>query len=174
MHSLSHNKTINIVCVINAAIHAIQHCIITTPTAYLPPSSLFIDAIAAIHGVYNRQNTRNASTPAGATASIISTVLPKRIDIVDTTLSFAITPVRTAVAILQSPKPSGLNIGDIQLAIAASILSLESVTTLSLISKFCKNHIRIVAINIIEKAFCKKSFAFSHSNCITFLAPGIL
>ena len=51
MHSLSHNKTINIVCVINAAIHAIQHCIITTPAAYLPPSSLFIDAIAAIHDI---------------------------------------------------------------------------------------------------------------------------
>ena len=65
-------------------------------------------------------------------------------------------------------------IGDIQFVIAASILYLEFVTTLSLISKFCKNHIRIVAINIIDKAFCKKSYAFSHSNCITFLAPGIL
>ena len=151
-----------------------QHCITTTPAAYLLPSSLLIDAIAAIHGVYNKQNTRNAITPAGVTAASISAVLPKSIDIVDTTLSLAITPVKTAVAILQSPNPSGLNIGDIKLAIAARILSFESVTTLSLISKFCKNHIRIVAINIIENAFCKKSFAFSQSNCITFLAPGIL
>ena len=152
MHSLSHNKTINIVCVINAAIHAIQHCVITTPAAYLPPSSLFIDAIAAIHGVYNRQNTRNASTPAGATASIISTVLPKRIDIVDTTLSFAITPVRTAVAILQSPKPNGANRGARYPATTARILFWESVTIFSRRSKVCKNQIRIVARKIMVNA----------------------
>ena len=87
----------------NAAIHAMQHCITTTPAAYLLLSSLLIDAIAAIHGVYNKQNTRNAITPAGVTAASISAVLPKSIDIVDTTLSLAITPVKTAVAILQSP-----------------------------------------------------------------------
>ena len=38
-------------CTINAATHAIAHCQTTTPTAHLPPSSLFTEAIAATQGV---------------------------------------------------------------------------------------------------------------------------
>ncbi len=38
-------------CTINAATHAMAHCQITTPTAHLPPSSLFTEAIAATQGV---------------------------------------------------------------------------------------------------------------------------
>lgn len=53
-----------------------------------------------------------------------------RTDKVDTTLSFAINPVRSAVDIFQLPNPKGTNIGVIIPASAASILSLESVTIL--------------------------------------------
>ena len=49
---------------INAKSHAIPHCRATMPAAHLTPSSLLIDATAAIHGVYKRQNTSNENAAA--------------------------------------------------------------------------------------------------------------
>ena len=49
----------------NAATQAITHCPITTPTAHLLPSSLLMDAIAATHGVYKRQNTSRLAADTG-------------------------------------------------------------------------------------------------------------
>jgi len=91
-----------------------------------------------------------------------------------TTLSLAVNPVISAVEILQSLNPSGAKTGAINPPISARRLSFESVTTLSLTSNVCKNHITIVARNIIVNAFVIKSFAFSHISCITLLGLGSL
>ena len=149
------------------------HCISIMTPAHFAPSSRFMDAIAATQGVYNRQNTNNAAAEAGVRISNKPSVDLNKTDNVDTTLSFAINPVINAVEILQSPNPKGLKIGAISPAITAKILSLESVTTLRCRLKVCKNHMIIVARKITVNAFSKKSFAFSHSNCITFFNPGI-
>ena len=42
---------------IKAMIHATTHCQKMTPTAHLAPSSRLIEATAATHGVYSRENT---------------------------------------------------------------------------------------------------------------------
>ena len=55
---------------------------------------------------------------------------PKRTSRVETTLSFAMNPLIRAVQILQSSRPSGLNIGVINPDIAARMLSAEFVTML--------------------------------------------
>ena len=134
------------------------------------PSSLLTAVIAATHGVYKSVNTKNTSDVNGV--SILSIPFPASTVNVLTTLSFAVNPVISAVDILQSFNPSGANKGAIIPPISANRLSAESVTTLSLVSKFCKNHIIIVARNIIVKAFVIKSFAFSQTSCATFLALG--
>ena len=67
---------------------------------------------------------------AASGVSTAATPLPKRTCIVETTLSFAMNPLIRAVQILQSPRPSGLNIGVINPDIAASMLSAEFVTML--------------------------------------------
>mgnify|MGYP007102192228 FL=1 len=100
-------------CTINAAIHATIHCPSTTYAAHFAPSSLLIDAIAATHGVYNRQKTKRLAAATGVIAPVSSAVLPKSTESVDTTLSFAINPEIRAVEMRQSPKPNGLNIGAI-------------------------------------------------------------
>ena len=56
-------------CTINAAIHATIHCPSTTYAAHFAPSSLLIDAIAATHGVYNRQKTRRLAAATGVICS---------------------------------------------------------------------------------------------------------
>ena len=91
-----------------------------------------------------------------------------------TTLSFAVNPVIKAVDILQSPNPRGANIGEMNQPIPASKLLLESDTTLSLKSNVCKNHIIIVATNIIVNALVIKSFALFQINCQTLLGLGNL
>lgn len=58
-----------------------------------------------------------------------------RTDIVETTASFAVKPEISAVATRQSAKPRGLNIGAINLPIAASILFALSSTGLMRVSK---------------------------------------
>ena len=116
-------------CTINAAIHATAHCPITTYTAHFAPSSLLIDAIAATHGVYKRQNTRRLAAATGVIAPVNSAVLPKSTESVETTLSFAMNPVISAVDIFQLPNPSGRKTGAIIPAATARILSLESATT---------------------------------------------
>lgn len=102
-----------------------------------------MEAIAAIHGVYNRLNTRSEAAATGVNASF--TAPPNKISRVEITLSFAITPLINEVQILQSPSPSGAKIGTRQFEIIARILSLESATRLKCKSNFCKNQIQIVA-----------------------------
>ena len=92
---------------------------------------------------------------------------------VDTTLSFAIKPVMSAVEMRQSPKPSGAKIGAIHPAMTAKMLSLESETMLKRRSNVCRNQMMMVATKMTVKARCKKSFAFSHKSCATFFAPGM-
>ena len=91
-----------------------------------------------------------------------------------TTLSFAVNPVINAVEALQSPNPSGANIGAITPPIMASMLSPASFTKLKCISNVCKNQIIIDARKIIVKALVIKSFALSHINLKTLFAPGNL
>ena len=158
---------------INAQNHAILHCSTTIPAAHFTPSSLLMDAIAATHGVYKRQNTSNENAAADERAAVSKAVEPNRMVNVETTLSFAIKPHIRAEETLQSPKPRGLKTGAINPAIIAKILSLESVTTFSLKSKVCKNQMTTVATKIIVNAFWRKSFAFSHKRCTTFFAAGI-
>jgi len=64
---------------------------------------------------------------------VIATFVPSKTERVDTTLSFAIKPVISAVEILQSPKPKGLNIGAIIPARLARILFCELVTMLNFV-----------------------------------------
>ena len=83
-------------------------------------------------------------------------------DIDETTLSFAVRPVIRAVDALQSPKPSGANIGANRLPSIASKLFSALSATLSRMSNVCRNHITIDAAKITVNAFWIKSFAFSH------------
>ena len=87
-----------------------------------------MDAIAATHGVYRRQNTSRLAADIGVIQPSSTEVCPKRTDNVDTTLSFAMNPVISAVDILQSPNPIGAKTGAITLATVARILSCESLT----------------------------------------------
>ena len=96
------------------------------PTAHFAPSSLLIEEIAAIHGVYRRQNTRRDAADSGESTSNNVFVLPNNTESVETTLSFAINPAIKDVQIRQSPKPSGAKIGAIAPATAAKMLSFES------------------------------------------------
>ena len=82
-----------------------------------------MDAIAATHGVYKRQNTRRLAADTGVIQPSNAAVCPNNTDSVDTTLSFAINPVISAVDILQSPNPIGAKTGAITLATVARILS---------------------------------------------------
>ena len=74
---------------------------------------------------------------------------------VETTLSFAIKPVISAVETRQSPKPSGANTGAIKLPMAASKLASGVAATFSRASKVCRNQISTVATKMMVKAFCR-------------------
>ena len=69
---------------------------------------------------------------------------PNSTDSVDTTLSFAMTPVTSAVEMRQSSNPSGANTGAIHPATTASMLSAESATTFSPKSNVCRNQMTMV------------------------------
>ena len=96
--------------------------------------------------MYRRLNTSIAAAPAVESAARMP--VPKSICIVDTTLSFAMTPHSKDVHILQSPSPKGANTGAIIPAISASMLSFESVTRLRCRLKLCKNQTITVATNM--------------------------
>lgn len=122
-------------------------------------------AIVATHGAYNRQNTssdREDSMLKNDVKDVGSNTFN-----VETTDSLAKKPVIKATVTLQSAKPSGLKIGESKFAALASIDSSGVLTICILNEKLCKNQINIEAINIIEKALCKKSLAFSHNSCDT-------
>ena len=89
---------------INEHSHATLHWNNTTTIAHLCPSSRLIDAIAAIHGVYNRQNTNSEAMDTGDMIDV-SDVPASNNSNVDTTLSFAIKPVTKPVVIRQSLNP---------------------------------------------------------------------
>ena len=136
----------------NAHTHAMAHCRITTPMAHFCPSSLRMDAMAAIHGVSSKQNTSNAAAAFVDISDVSAVVVPNKIDNVETTLSLAIKPVINAVDILQSPNPSGAKTGAITPAIPARILSLDSVTIFRSRLNVVRNQTIIVARNITENA----------------------
>lgn len=77
---------------------------------------------------------------------------PTKTESVETTLSFAKKPEIRAVVILQSAKPIGLKIGEINPATMAKILVDESVATCIEGVKLCKNQIAIEARKIIVNA----------------------
>ena len=122
------------------------------PTAHFVPSSLLMEEIAAIHGVYRRQNTRRDAADSGESTTNNVFVLPNNTESVETTLSFAINPAIKDVQIRQSPKPSGAKIGAIAPATAAKMLSFESATKLKCNQNVCKNHITRDAIKITVNA----------------------
>ena len=95
-------------------------------SAHLAPSSLFTAATAAMHGVYRRQNTRSDNAARGEMIEVIAVEAPRRTEMVETTLSFAMNPVNNAAAMRQSPNPSGLNIGAMKPAIRERMLRDES------------------------------------------------
>ena len=135
-----------------------------TSNAHFPPSSRFIEAIAATQGVYKRQNTKSAIAFTGDMIPSKNDVFGISTESVDTTLSLAINPQISAVHIRQSPNPAGEKTGAITPAMDAKILDFESSTTLNLKSKFCNTHMTIVARKIMVKAFWRKSLAFSHKS----------
>lgn len=139
--------------------------------------SLLIAAIAATQGVYNNVNTRKLVAErtvnnVPSAADTCAAFVPSKTLSVETTASFAVIPVTSAVEILQSAKPSGLKIGAIKCPSIASKLFALSVTTFNLLSNVCKNHIIIEARKIIVKALSKKSLAFSHIKSNTLLNDG--
>ena len=80
------------------------------------PSSRFVAAKAATHGIYNTVKHKNAKEESGvkilcnAAFKPASLVVLVKTDKVDTTLSFAVIPVTRAVLARQSSKPSGAKI----------------------------------------------------------------
>ena len=156
-----------------AASHATAHCSSTTPTVLMrDPSSRRMVATAAIQGVYSSVNTRKLMALRVVNRDVMA-AFPSSTCSVLTTDSLAIKPEISAVAQRQSPKPSGLNSTASHWPISASRLSALSVTTLSRVSKLCRNQMTTVARKITVKARCKKSLAFSHSSSPTLLAEGI-
>ena len=154
------------------ASHATPHCISTTPTVLMrEPSSRRMVATAATQGVYSSVNTRKLTALRVVNRDVMA-VLPSSTSRVLTTDSLAIKPEISAVAHRQSPKPSGLNSTASHCPISASRLSALSVTTLSRVSKLCRNQITTVARKITVNARCKKSLAFSHSSSPTLLRDG--
>ena len=91
---------------------------------------------------------------------------------VDTTASFAVKPVISAVDMRQSLKPRGAKTGEIIFPIAASILCELSATTFRRVSKLCRNQMMIDAVNITVNALVRKSFALSHISRQTLLGEG--
>ena len=157
--------------VMKAKIHATAHCQRTTPTAHLVPNSLLMTEIEATQGVYKRENT--SIVAAETVERAVWILLPNKISMVDTTLSLAINPLISDVTIRQSPNPNGARTGAIKPAAIAIRLSEESATRFRCRSKLCRNQTTIVAIRMTLNALLKKSYAFSHKSCATFLIPGI-
>ena len=89
-----------------------------------------------------------------------------------TTASLAEKPVMSAVDTRQFPKPRGAKRGASRPPRAASRLPAESVTTLSRLSKVCKNQMSRLATKMTVKARTKKSLAFSHIRRRTLPALG--
>ena len=93
-----------------------------------------VAAKAATQGIYSTVKQRKAKADTGVNIVInaalrpASLPAPVRIDNVDTTLSFAVTPVMSALVARQSPKPSGAKIGDSSDPMPASIDSEASLT----------------------------------------------
>lgn len=103
--------------------------------------SLLIAAIAATQGVYNNVNTRKLVAErtvnnVPSAADTCAAFVPSKTLSVETTASFAVIPVTSAVEILQSAKPSGLKIGADQM------------------SKHCKQTICAVCYNIQSAVKC--------------------
>lgn len=107
----------------------------------------------------------------GVIAPVSSAVLPKSTESVDTTLSFAINPVISAVEIFQFPKPSGRNTGAMIPATTARILSLESATTFMCKLNVCRNQMIIVAKKITVNALCKSPLLFPTEAALHSLLP---
>ena len=100
--------------------------------------SLLIAAIAATQGVYNNVNTRKLVAErtvnnVPSAADTCAAFVPSKTLSVETTASFAVIPVTSAVEILQSAKPSGLKIGAIKCPSIASKLFALSVTTFNML-----------------------------------------
>ena len=102
-----------------------------------------------------------------------ATLVPSSTDMVDTTASLAVKPEISAVAMRQSPKPSGRKKTASHRPTSASRLSALSVTTFKRVSKVCRNQMMMVATKMTVKARSKKSRAFSHSSKPTLRAEGI-
>lgn len=68
--------------------------------------------MAATHGVYKRQKTKNETAASGVSKVVIEAP-ESRTDKVEATLSFAIKPAIREVQIRQSLNPRGANIGAI-------------------------------------------------------------
>ena len=120
--------------------------------------SLLIAAIAATQGVYNNVNTRKLVAErtvnnVPSAADTCAAFVPSKTLSVETTASFAVIPVTSAVEILQSAKPSGLKSGAARLPIIASKLSSADSATLSRMSNVCRNHMMIDAKKIMVNAF---------------------
>ncbi len=166
---LSYITNVPIRCTINAAIHATTHCQITTPMAHFAPSSLLIDAMAATHGVYNRQNTRrlaaqgcdhrtNTSSKQHFQRRYHTFLCHKSCD-----------QCSTDPPVSQTQRSE--NRCHAHLPLLPEYCLAESYH-IQMQSKLCRNQTTIVAMKITVNALCRKSFAFSHRSCPTFFAPG--
>ena len=104
----------------------------------------------ALNGVNN--NGRFSTLPPNNTVRVLMT------------LSLAINPLKKAVDIRQSFKPSGWNIGSKASPMAANKLRSEVAATFNRLSKVCKNQMIMVAIKIMVKALVIKPLALAKTN----------
>lgn len=80
--------------------------------------------IAATQGGYSRINVRNVKAERGVNISVNAAICPPNSTVsVETTLSFASSPVNKAVEARQSLKPSGAKMGEMNDPKTASMLS---------------------------------------------------
>ena len=99
----------------------------TASACFQVPSSLFVAAKAATQGIYSTVKHKNAKADTGVNIVIKAALkfaseeaLVKMVK-VETTLSFAVTPVIKALEARQSPNPTGLNRTDKAFPMTASI-----------------------------------------------------
>ena len=105
-------------------------------------------------------------------ARSVARLVPVSTAMVLTTASLAVKPVMRAVEARQSEKPRGAKTGATTRPRPASILAEESATTLSRVSKDCKNQMMMVATKMTVKARVRKSLALSHTSRATLLGLG--
>ena len=131
-------------------------------------------ACAATHGAYSAVNTRKLAAAAGENAPGSAAVRspPSSTPSVDSTVSLASSPVMSAVAARQSPKPSGANTGASACPATASRLSPALAATRHVGVNVRSTHTPTLAARMTVNARARNSFVRTHIRRSTLRASG--